>query len=98
MIVIWTPEAEQDRLDVWDYIVSENPNAAVRMDELFSDAVHRLTEHPELGPQGRITGTRELTPHENYRIVYEISRETIWITALVHTSRLWPLALEKTRR
>jgi plasmid stabilization system protein ParE len=56
--VVWTPEALQDRADVWDYIVADNPQA-VRMDELFSDAAARLADHPELGRQGKIQGTRE---------------------------------------
>lgn len=38
MRVIWTPEAEQDRADIWDFIAADNPHAAARMDELFSDA------------------------------------------------------------
>jgi addiction module RelE/StbE family toxin len=90
--VVWTPEALQDRVDVWDYIAADNPQAAIRMDELFSDAAARLTDHPKLGKPGKIQGTRELIPHENYRLVYEINGETIWMLALVHTSRQWPLA------
>ena len=50
MRVIWTPEAEQDRADVWDYIAADNPHAAARMDELFSEAGARLAEHPKLVP------------------------------------------------
>jgi len=89
--VIWTPEAEQDRTDVWDYIAADNPHAAARMDELFSDAAARLAEHPELGTPGKIPGTRELIPHESYRLVYEIERETtVWVLALVHTAMQWP--------
>jgi hypothetical protein len=59
------------------------------MDELFSEAAARLAEHPKLGRAGRIAGTRELIPHESYRLVYEIERETVWILALVHTARQW---------
>jgi len=88
--VVWTPEAQQDRADVWDYIAADNPQAAARMDELFSDAVARLAEHPTLGRPGKIPGTRELIPHESYRLVYEIARETAWVLALVHTARQWP--------
>jgi plasmid stabilization system protein ParE len=36
--VIWTPDAPQDRLDIWDYIAADNPQAAARMDERFSQA------------------------------------------------------------
>ncbi|NDZ18367.1 type II toxin-antitoxin system mRNA interferase toxin, RelE/StbE family [Variovorax sp. WS11] len=94
MRVVWTPEAEQDRADVWDYIAADNPHAAVRMDQLFSDAAARLAAHPKLGKIGRISGTRELVPHESYRLVYEIEQETVWVLALVHTARLWPPARE----
>lgn len=90
MRVIWTPEALQDRTDVWDYIATDNPRAAVRMDELFSDAAARLADHPKLGRPGKIQGTRELVPHESYRLVYEISGESVWMLALVHTARQWP--------
>lgn len=60
------------------------------MDELFSAAAARLVAHPMLGHQGKIPGTLELIPHENYRLVYEIEHETVWILVLVHTARQWP--------
>ncbi|HWW72558.1 MAG TPA: type II toxin-antitoxin system RelE/ParE family toxin [Duganella sp.] len=91
MRVIWTPEALQDRSDIWDYIVADNPRAAVHMDELFSAAAGRLADHPRVGRPGKIEGTRELVPHESYRLVYEISGESVWVLALVHTARQWPL-------
>ncbi|MFM0288039.1 type II toxin-antitoxin system RelE/ParE family toxin [Paraburkholderia megapolitana] len=90
MRVVWTPEAEQDRDDVWEYIAADNPAAAARMDELFSDAAAQLEYFPELGRRGRIDGTRELIPHESYLLVYEIEGDTVWMLALVHTSRQWP--------
>jgi addiction module RelE/StbE family toxin len=89
--VIWTPEALQDRADIWDYIAADNPRAAVHMDELFSAAAGRLADHPRVGRPGKIEGTRELVPHESYRLVYEINDETVWVLALVHTARQWPL-------
>lgn len=90
MRVIWTPEAQQDRADVWDYIAADNPRAAARMDEFFSEAAAGLAAHPKLGRPGKISGTRELIPHESYRLVYEIERETVWVLALVHTAQQWP--------
>jgi len=88
--VIWTPEAQQDRADVWDYVAADSPHAAARMDELFSAAAAGLAEHPRLGRPGEIPDTRELIPHESYRLVYEIEGETVWLLALVHTARQWP--------
>jgi len=90
--VIWTPEAEQDRDDVCGYIATDNPRAAARMDQLFSDAAAMLADHPRLGRAGKIAGTRELIPHESYRLVYEIDGETVWVLALVHIARQWPPA------
>ncbi len=90
MKVVWTPEAQQDRAEVWDYTAADNPRAAARMDQLFSDAAARLATHPKRGRVGNIPGTRELIPHKSYRLVYEIEEETVWVLALVHTARLWP--------
>ncbi|MDZ7936982.1 MAG: type II toxin-antitoxin system RelE/ParE family toxin [Rhodoferax sp.] len=90
MRVIWTPEAQQDRADIWDYIAADNPSAAANVDSLFSAAAARLADHPKLGRPGKIAGTRELIPHESYRLVYEIAGETVWLLTLIHTSRQWP--------
>jgi len=90
MRVVWTPEALQDRYDIWDYIAADNPLAAAGVDALFSEAAARLAEHPKLGRPGKIAGTRELIPHENYRLVYEVTGETVWLLTLIHTSRQWP--------
>ena len=90
MKVVWTPEARQDRADIWDYIAAEDPQAAGRLDELFSEAAVRLARHPKMGRPGKITGTRELIPHQSYRLVYEIQGDEVWVLALVHTARQWP--------
>ncbi len=90
MRIFWASAAEQDRADIVDYISQDNPLAAIRMDELFSEAAARLAGHPLLGKAGQIPGTRELIPHESYRLVYEVEDDAVWILALVHTVRLWP--------
>lgn len=85
-----TPEAQQDRLDIWDYIAADNPQAAVQMDERLSQAASRLLDHPRIGRKGMIPGTFELIPHEHYRLTYEIDGDIAWILALAQTSRQWP--------
>jgi toxin ParE1/3/4 len=90
MKVCWAAAAEQDRADIVDYISHDNPLAAIRMDELFVEAAARLAEYPHIGKTGLIPGTRELIPHESYRLVYEVQDSTVWILALVHTAKIWP--------
>ena len=90
MRIVWTPEAEQDRAEIWAYLETHDPVAALRIDSLFSDAVARLAEFPLLEHEGEIPGTRELTPHRSYRLVYEVVEDTIWILVLIHTARQWP--------
>lgn len=94
MKVFWSAAAEQDRADIVDAIGLDNPLAAIRMDDLFAAAASRLVQHPMLGHSGIVPGTRELIPHESYRLVYEADGHTVWILALVHTARAWPARQE----
>ena len=90
MKVVWTATARRDRLDIMDYIAADSPRAAARMDELFSEAARSLAEFPQRGRSGLVAGTRELFPHETYRLVYEFDGDTVWILTLVHVARQWP--------
>lgn len=90
MKILWTPEAEQDRLAIWDHLEARDPDAAVRIDRLFSDAVAGLADFPMLGHEGEVPGTRELTPHRSYRIIYAVEADSVWILVVIHTARQWP--------
>lgn len=90
MKVLWTPEARQDRADIWDYLFARDENAAARIDGLISEAVAQLADFPMLGHEGEVAGTHELTPHSSYRLVYEIYGDTVWVLTVIHTKRQWP--------
>ncbi|MDR8013739.1 type II toxin-antitoxin system RelE/ParE family toxin [Ectopseudomonas guguanensis] len=60
------------------------------MDELFSAAAASLADSPDKGRLGTVAGTHELTPHENYRLVYQAEPDAAWILALMHVARMWP--------
>lgn len=92
MKLAWTPEAVRDRIAIWDFIAADNPAAAAILDSLFSDAAALLEAQPRAGRPGLIPGTRELIPHENYRLVYEVREDTIQVLALVHVAQRWPPA------
>lgn len=84
MELFWTPEATQDRDEIYDYIEADNPAAALALDELFAEKAGRLVDHPGLGRPGRVAGTRELVAHQNYILVYDVA--TAWQRA-AHAAR-----------
>lgn len=90
MRLFWTPEAVQDREDVFEYIEADNPVAALALDELFEEKAGRLLDHPGLGRTGQVGGTRELVAHQNYILVYAVSNDSIWILRVLHATRMWP--------
>lgn len=90
MKVRWTRAALADRDAIWTYVVVRDPLAAVRLDQLFSDAAERLADFPEAGRPGVAPGTRELIPHETYRLVYSVEESVVWVLALAHAARQWP--------
>lgn len=90
MELFWTPEAIQDRDDIYDYIEADNPVAALDLDELFEERAALLVDHPSLGRVGRVAGTRELVAHQSYLLIYDVAGEFVRILNVVHTSRQWP--------
>lgn len=92
MRVRWTDEALDDRTAIWEYLTERNPVAAIELDTRFSESAALLAEHPLMGVNGQIAGTRELVPHEHYRLIYQLDEErnTVWVVTLIHTARCWP--------
>ena len=88
--LFWTPEAQQDRNDIYDYIEADNPAAALTLDELFAKNAARLLEHPGLGRIGRVKGTRELVVHPNYVVIYDLAGEQVRVLRVIHAARQWP--------
>jgi addiction module RelE/StbE family toxin len=90
MELFWTPEAIQDRDDIYDYIEADNPAAALVLDELFSENASHLIDHPNLGRPGRLADTRELVAHQNYILVYDLAGNLVRVLRILHAARKWP--------
>lgn len=90
MRLFWTPEATQDRDEIYDYIEADNPTAALALDELFAEKAGRLIDHPGLGRPGRVAGTREPVAHHNYILVYDVVGELVRVLRVMHAARQWP--------
>jgi plasmid stabilization system protein ParE len=89
MALFWTPEAIADREGIYDYIEAGKPAAALSLDELFSEKAWLLINHPGLGRQGRVTGTRELVVHPNYLFVDDMVDERVRILPVLHAAMHW---------
>lgn len=88
--LFWTPEAIQDRDEIYNYIEVDNPAAALALDELFSEKAGRLIDHPGLGRPGRVVGTYELMAHRNYILVYDVAGDLVRVLRILHAAREWP--------
>ena len=90
MELFWTPEATQDRDEIYDYIEADNPAAALALDELLAEKAGRLVDHPGLGRLGRVAGTRELVAHQNYILAYDVADDLVRVLRVLHAARQWP--------
>jgi toxin ParE1/3/4 len=91
MKVDWTLAAMTDRESIFDFIESDNPRAAVVVDDRIETQVEGLLDSPERGRRGRVNGTRELvilrTP---YVAVYQIEDGLIKVLRVLHGAQAWP--------
>jgi len=90
MELFWTPEAEQDREEIYNYIEADNPTAALALDELFTKKAGSLVGQPSLGRSGRVSGTHELVAHPNYILIYDITSNLVRILRVLHAAKQWP--------
>lgn len=90
MKLIWSDESFADRMAIFDYIAANNIDAARKLNTMICERAESLVNLPFLGRTGKVPGTRELTVHPSYRLVYEIDGETIAILRVIHSSRNWP--------
>ena len=91
MRIIWQDEAARDLDRIAEYIMEDDPAAALRVVSTIRESVRVLTEHPNIGRAGRVEGTRELViAGLPYILPYQIAGQEIRILAVMHTSRKWP--------
>jgi toxin ParE1/3/4 len=69
MIVRWTRQAIRDRASIFDYLVAQNPLAALSIDHSFEQAAIQLGQFPHSGKIGlvlwhpRTSAASQLPPH-----------------------------------
>ncbi len=99
MIVRYTRQALADLDHAREYIALDNPQAAQTMAARLHQAIDALRQFPERGRQGRVAGTRELVvPRTPFVVPYRIIGREIYILAVLHGKRSWPLSKETSAK
>jgi toxin ParE1/3/4 len=95
--ILWSPEARDDLIGIFEHILSDDPGTAMVVLERIESLVEHLRDHPALGRPGTVSGTRELvitgTP---YIVAYRTDDpgRAIHVLAVRHGARFWPEAFE----
>lgn len=90
----WSSFAIEDREAIFDYIASDNPQAAIDCDERISTCVRRLLQFPESGRPGRVARTRELViTRTPYITPYRVRGDVVRVLRVLHGALLWPDSL-----
>jgi len=90
--VLWTVGARADLLEMFDYIASEDVDAALRLRDKIRGATKNLVDHPEIGrmvPELGDPALRELIVRP-YRVVYLVHESEVHVLGLVHSRMMMP--------
>ena len=86
----WKPAAIADRKRIIAYIAQDKPRTAIKLGDLLMEKAGLLDLYPLLGPAGRVKGTRELTVHPNYILIYRIVGEVVEVLRVKHAAQQRP--------
>jgi len=91
MILRYTRLALADLDEACSFISLDRPDAARAMALRIKHLVEELQQFPDRGRDGRVAGTRELVvPGTPFIVAYRVTRQEIWILAIIHGARRWP--------
>ena len=90
MRLVWTNRAKRDLGEIATHIWRDNPAAARKIRNRIDTLAAYFKSQPFMGRMCAVAGTREAIPHPSYRIVYQVTEDTVTILRVVHTAREWP--------
>ncbi len=91
MPLYWSLAALGDRESIFDFIALDNPDAAIRVDELIGARIELLADFPLSGRIGRVAGTRELVVSgAPYIVAYQVKEDAVLILRVLHGAMQWP--------
>lgn len=89
--VVWAPSALKDVDAIAQYIKKDSIDQAALFVARIIEMTDRLENFPESGrmiPEINSEDCREMI-YGAYRIMYRLSKTSVWITGIVHGARNW---------
>jgi toxin ParE1/3/4 len=98
MDVFWLEAAVADLNEIVDYIAARHPIAAPKVAAALHAAALRLGDHPRMGRNGRVAGTRELVLSRfPFVIAYRIGPDRVEVVRVIHSHLDWRTAFRERR-
>lgn len=86
----WKQQALDDRALILEFIASDNPIAAIDLDDEIENQAEKVLHGRGASRLGRVKGTREIVAHPNYVIVYQNIGELMQVLRVLHAAMQWP--------
>jgi len=90
--IIWTDDGIKSFEDIIQYIANDSTYYASEFAKRILSTIENLPEFPYLGrivPEYNNPDLREII-YQNYRILYKISGNAIYLVLVIHGSRILP--------
>ena len=90
MIIKWSPLSAERLTDIVNHISEDNPDAARKLASSILASIEKLTKFPKSGrivPELGMPKYRENLV-DNYRIIYSIIEDTIYVLTIRHQKQL----------
>jgi len=88
MKLVWSPRAQQQLQAAFEHIAINDSAAAWRVRDRIVERAEQLQGFLELGPKGRLSGTRQLVITETpYVLVYRLRPDEVRIVAVWHSAQ-----------
>ena len=84
--LIWTVEAQQNRIEIFEYWNNRNKSKIYsrKLNEIFNEYIYLILKHPDIGMTTNIENVRNKTV-KDYQIIYLIEEQSIILLAIWDT-------------
>ena len=86
--LVISDDAEQDLIDIWNYIAEDNPVNATRFLRKLAGKYHWLTENHEAGVnRDNLLPGLSSFPFAKYMLYYRVKNDTLELIRVLHGTR-----------